>query len=247
MTPSTARAFPPTQRSASPTRPSTIRVLTTLILLSVTACATTPAPTSTGAISQPQTHPSPPAVPAVPEVAPQPALPRSVFLPPAPLSPPAPSISTTSASIKSTPAVEQRITPDPPLTDLVRPLRVRGTPNTDLADIFFDFDSAFIKPASLATLQKNRTWLDQHPTATVTIEGHCDERGSSEYNLGLGQRRAEAIADYLIKAGVARTRISIYSYGKELPFAIAHDESAWQLNRRAHFRLTHGSGIASTP
>lgn len=84
-------------------------------------------------------------------------------------------------------------------------------------------------------LAENVEWLRKNPATKVTIEGHCDERGSSEYNLALGERRARATRDYLVASGIAANRISTISFGKERPFALGHDESAWQWNRRAHF------------
>lgn len=110
-------------------------------------------------------------------------------------------------------------------------------PELALKDIYFDFDQSAIREDSKKQLNENIEWLRKNPAAKVTIEGHCDERGSSEYNLALGDRRARATRDYLIAAGVEANRISSISFGKERPFAPGHDESAWQLNRRAHFTL----------
>lgn len=107
-----------------------------------------------------------------------------------------------------------------------------------LTDILFDYDSALIRPDAADILHDNLTWLEAHPLATVIIEGHCDERGSAEYNLAIGQQRADAVRSYLITAGIAPGRLTTISYGKDLPFALDHSESAWQLNRRAHLRLT---------
>ena len=106
-----------------------------------------------------------------------------------------------------------------------------------LKDAFFDFDKSSIRPDAKQSLDENARWLKANPNAALTIEGHCDERGTREYNLGLGQRRAKAAKDYLVSAGIDAKRIKSISYGKERPFASGHDESAWQLNRRAHFVL----------
>lgn len=106
-----------------------------------------------------------------------------------------------------------------------------------LRDIFFDFDRAEIRPDAKAPLADNVEWLQTHPKAAVTIEGHCDERGTIEYNLALGERRARATKDYLVASGVDPKRMSTVSFGKERPFVVGHDESAWQWNRRAHFVL----------
>lgn len=106
---------------------------------------------------------------------------------------------------------------------------------TELQDIYFDFDQSAIREDSKKPLNEDAEWFRKHPAAKVTIEGHTDERGSSEYNLALGQRRARTTRDYLVAVGVAANRISTISFGKERPFVPGHDESTWKLNRRAHF------------
>jgi peptidoglycan-associated lipoprotein len=103
-----------------------------------------------------------------------------------------------------------------------------------LTDVFFAYDSSAIRPDQQAGLNKMAGWLKTNAQAPIRIEGNCDERGTVEYNLALGERRAKAVQDYLLAAGVAPDRISTVSYGKERPFAPGHDESAWQLNRRGH-------------
>ena len=106
-----------------------------------------------------------------------------------------------------------------------------------LKDVFFDFDKSLIRADAKQSLDENARWLKANPKATILIEGHCDERGTREYNLGLGQRRAKSAQDYLVATGIDAKRIKILSYGKERPFALGHDESAWKWNRRAHFVL----------
>ncbi|MFQ5840656.1 MAG: peptidoglycan-associated lipoprotein Pal [Candidatus Methylomirabilales bacterium] len=113
-------------------------------------------------------------------------------------------------------------------------------PTDPIQDIFFDFDQALIKPAAKEVLSKNVAWLLENPRAKVTIEGHCDERGTNEYNLGLGERRASAVRDYLVGGGVPRDRIIVISYGEERPFVKGEGERFWQWNRRAHFALSGG-------
>jgi peptidoglycan-associated lipoprotein len=81
-------------------------------------------------------------------------------------------------------------------------------------------------------------WLKANARAKITLEGHCDERGTAEYNLALGERRAKAVKDYLIAAGIPADRVSTISYGKERPFVLGHDESAWKWNRRGHFVIS---------
>ena len=107
-----------------------------------------------------------------------------------------------------------------------------------LHDIYFDFDQAVIREDSKKLLAENIVWFRKNGTVKVAIEGHCDERGSSEYNLALGERRARATRDYFVAAGIEANRISTISFGKERPFVLGHDESAWKWNRRAHFVLS---------
>jgi len=102
-------------------------------------------------------------------------------------------------------------------------------------DVFFDFDKYSLTAEARAKLQADAKLLKEHPDVKVVIEGHCDERGTVEYNLALGQRRADSAYDYLVDLGVSPTQLSTISYGKEKPFALGHDDAAWALNRRAHF------------
>jgi peptidoglycan-associated lipoprotein len=104
-----------------------------------------------------------------------------------------------------------------------------------LKDAFFDFDRSAIRDDQKAALTEDVTWLKANARVKITVEGHCDERGTAEYNLGLGERRAKAVKDYLVAAGIAADRIATISYGKERPFVLGHDESAWKWNRRGHF------------
>ncbi len=99
--------------------------------------------------------------------------------------------------------------------------------------VFFDFDKSVLKPAAQRTLERQAAWLKQFPSAAITIEGHCDERGTREYNLALGERRANAAKNFLIALGVSPDRIDTISYGKERPAALGHNEAAWSQNRRA--------------
>jgi len=104
-----------------------------------------------------------------------------------------------------------------------------------LQDVFFDTDLALLREDAKKALQANADWLKANPKATITIEGHADERASNEYNLALGERRAKATRDYLASLGVSADRMKTISYGEEKPFVLGHDESAWKWNRRAHF------------
>lgn len=101
--------------------------------------------------------------------------------------------------------------------------------------IFFAYDQAELSAESKKTLQENASWIGRFPGASVTIEGHCDERGTEEYNLALGDRRAQATRDYLVRLGIDATRLKAISFGEERPFDPGHDEAAWARNRRAHF------------
>ena len=101
--------------------------------------------------------------------------------------------------------------------------------------VFFEYDSAELRPDAQATLGEIGAWLVKHPNTNVTIEGHCDERGTREYNLALGERRATAVASYLAAVGVDPSRMQTVSYGKERPAADGSDELAWAQNCRAVF------------
>jgi peptidoglycan-associated lipoprotein len=107
--------------------------------------------------------------------------------------------------------------------------------NQYVKDAFFDYDKSDIRPDAQQALMADAAFLQQHPSIRFTIEGHCDERGSTEYNLGLGDRRATAARDFLVQQGVTADRIRTISYGKEKPFCTSHDEQCWQQNRRGHF------------
>ena len=106
-----------------------------------------------------------------------------------------------------------------------------------LERIFFDFDQYTLTPQSTATLAANADYLQANPTLQVRIEGYCDERGSDEYNLALGERRALAAVNYLVSLGVAKDRLSTISYGEEMPLDPGHGEDAWTKNRRAEFKV----------
>lgn len=102
-------------------------------------------------------------------------------------------------------------------------------------DGFFDYDKADVRPDARDALTKTAQFLRSYPQVRVTIEGHCDERGSTEYNLSLGERRAQAARDFLVQLGIPADRVETVSWGKERPFCTQSNEDCWQLNRRAHF------------
>ena len=109
-----------------------------------------------------------------------------------------------------------------------------------LSDIHFGYNDYTIEPQDGSVLQSNARWLQANPNAKVQVEGNCDERGSEEYNLALGAKRAQSAKDYLSNLGISPERISTTSYGKELPLCQEHEESCWQRNRRDHFVVSGG-------
>lgn len=107
-----------------------------------------------------------------------------------------------------------------------------------LKDAYFDYDQSDLRDDARSVLSANAEWLKRYPSIQVLIEGHCDERGTSAYNLALGDRRANAAREYVDSLGVAASRIRTVSYGKERPFCTESTEDCWQSNRRAHFVIT---------
>jgi len=128
-------------------------------------------------------------------------------------------------------------TPPPPPAETTPvptpPTKVIGS--GDFSPAFFDFDSYSLREDARGVLDANAKLLRDNVDTRITVEGHCDERGTSEYNQALGERRAQAARDYLVNAGIDTGRLQIVSYGKERPFNAGHDEAAWAQNRRAHF------------
>jgi len=104
-----------------------------------------------------------------------------------------------------------------------------------LTDINFAFDSYELDDDARGVLRSDADWLKEHPESRVEIEGHCDERGTVEYNLALGAKRAKAAKDYLVTLGIAASRLGTISYGEELPLCREHTEACWSENRRCHF------------
>ncbi len=142
-------------------------------------------------------------------------------------------------AVSSGPA--EPVTPPPPETEVettTPPEQVQLPPEPEkleLEDVFFDFDKAALRPEARTTLSQNAEMLQRHHEARILIEGHCDERGTREYNLALGDKRAKAAMDFLVRYGIEPARIETISYGEERPFAMGQNESAWALNRRVHF------------
>lgn len=168
------------------------------------------------------------APPVAPETSPQPPASETNTPPPAPTSPspppPAPP-----------PPVPTELTPDDPFASRSLEEINRESP---LSPAFFSLDGAELDERGRQAIEANAEVLRRYPTWVVTIEGHCDERGTAEYNLGLGERRAVVAQQYLVGLGVAVDRVRTVSYGKEFPFDPGHDDNAWASNRRAHFVIT---------
>jgi peptidoglycan-associated lipoprotein len=102
----------------------------------------------------------------------------------------------------------------------------------------FNYDEATLSDEARATLDKHAQWIQAHPTLHIRVEGHCDERGTVEYNLALGDKRAQAARDYLVSRGVPASRLAAVSYGKERPLDTGHNEASFARNRRAHFAVS---------
>jgi peptidoglycan-associated lipoprotein len=164
----------------------------------------------------------PPPTPAPPPPPPQAAAPAPP--PPPPPPPPAP------APRPPAPLTEDQIFAQKSLDQL--------NAERPLGDVFFDLDESTIRDDAKALLQRNADWMKRWTSTSITVEGHCDSRGSSEYNLALGTRRANAVKDYLVNLGVTGGRITVISKGKEQPFCTENNESCWQQNRRGHFIVT---------
>ena len=157
---------------------------------------------------------------------------------PAPASAPAPRATAPQAA-PSTPAAPSAA-PAPAPAPLAGPAAPRPSPKEfaaidALKDVHFEFDKYDIRPEDAKTLDANASWLKSNAENLVLIEGHCDERGTNEYNLALGERRAKATMNYLVSQGVQANRITIISYGEERPLCNEKTDSCWAKNRRAHF------------
>ncbi|MGE5346416.1 MAG: peptidoglycan-associated lipoprotein Pal [Acidithiobacillales bacterium] len=148
----------------------------------------------------------------VPTPVPTPEAPTPVTVPPRPETPPPPEMKVTDRSL----------------------VEISGY----LKSAYFDYDKSDIRPDAREALNADADFLKKWQTLKVTIEGHCDERGTREYNMALGQRRASAAKEYLVSLGVDASRLTTISYGKERPFCTEHNEECWQQNRQAHFVVT---------
>jgi peptidoglycan-associated lipoprotein len=129
------------------------------------------------------------------------------------------------------------VTAPPPVQQPTNTMSAEEEFKQNVQDIFFDYDSYDVRADAQSTLSKDAAYLSSHPNIKIVIGGYCDERGSNEYNLALGQNRANAAKNALVTAGVAADRIRVISYGKEKPFCTESTEACWQQNRRAGFSI----------
>jgi peptidoglycan-associated lipoprotein len=215
-------------------RKSLILILPVVIGLVALGCAKRPAltqasaPAPTGGAAATAPPPAPAPAPAVtPRGAPaEPAPP-----PPAavqPTTPPPPPVAAAPPAPPPAPAT-------PPPAAAPRPERREFAEEAALRDVHFDFDKSDIRPDAAKILDDNADWMKSNPKHLILVEGHCDERGTNEYNLALGERRAKSTMNYLVARGIESGRITIISYGEERPTCTAKTEACWQNNRRAHF------------
>ncbi len=190
------------------------------------AAAPTSAPMPPPAVTAPAA-PAPTPAPGAPPAAPPAAAPPAAPTPPPAGAPPA------APPVTAPPAAPP--TAAPPTAAV--PPAVASITRQGVTDIHFAFDRYELTDESKTSLQTLGTFLNQNPDTTMTIEGHADERGTTEYNLALGEKRAQAVKDYLVSLGVSPGRLTSVSYGEERPLDPGHNELAWSLNRRAHFLL----------
>ena len=147
---------------------------------------------------------------------------------------PAPTVAETQPSAApATPAAPP--TTPAPVAQAERPAPQTFTAAPSLEDINFDFDKSAIRAGDARILDRHADWMKANPSASILIEGHCDERGTDAYNMALGDRRAKSTMSYLVSRGVAETRMTMISYGEERPLCTEHNEACWSKNRRAHF------------
>ena len=167
-------------------------------------------------------HKKVPAATPAPPPPPPPAAPRT---PPPPPPPPPPA-----AAPAPRPLTEEEIFARKSVDQL--------NSEKPMDDVFFDLDKSTVRDDARPVLQKDADWLKKWGSVAITLEGHSDSRGTAEYNLGLGNRRATAVKDYLVSLGVPAGRVTVVSKGKEQPFCNDENESCWQQNRRGHFVIT---------
>jgi peptidoglycan-associated lipoprotein len=156
--------------------------------------------------------------------------------------PPVPTITNTTAPPTETVATRTDFVTEKPIKEEVLPREIEqlnqyAQQKGYIQDAFYNFDEATLSPEAQAALTASANWLKGHSDLNLLIEGHCDERGTEQYNLALGDRRANSARDFLATLGVEANRMRTVSYGEERPFDQGHDDSAWARNRRAHLVL----------
>lgn len=228
---------------------STERILLGVLLLGLLGgCSGKKISTGVGdqsTVPGPKAEAPPPPAPAV-EVAPEP--PPVVMAPPVVEPPPAPVVEVAPEpppvvmappppAMEPPPAVEPAPLPQIAQAPVAKPVEPPPAvePSGSLQDVYFDFDQSVLRSDARATLEENAKLLRTSSSGKVLIEGHCDERGTSAYNLILGEQRAKSVKRYLENLGIPGSQLQIVSYGKERPFCREHNDSCWQSNRRAHF------------
>jgi peptidoglycan-associated lipoprotein len=132
-------------------------------------------------------------------------------------------------------SVVEKKAPKEAVTIIAAPLEEVAVPIEELGIVYFDYDKSNIKPEFTNIIKLNFEWLINNPDIRVQLEGHCDERGTNEYNLALGERRARSVLNYLLRLGASPEQFSIVSFGEERPVALGQNETAWQKNRRVEF------------
>jgi len=166
---------------------------------------------------------------------------KNAAVPPPPAPVPVPTVAT--AKPAPPPAQTAKPAPPAPVAQTTRMPNAATRARIDellakIEDAYFDYDKASLRPDALKALQADsaelRDILKDYPAYKLTIEGHCDERGSAEYNMALGDKRAESAKDYLVQVGIPAAQLNVVSYGKQRPVCEEHDEACWQRNRRAH-------------
>ena len=148
--------------------------------------------------------------------------------------PPVPVATTPTETVVDEPVVPVTVETETAPSPIERLQTLKGA----MGDVYFDFDKSDLRDDTRATLQRHAAVLDANADINVLVEGHCDERGTEEYNVALGERRAERVRSYLVSLGIDASRMRTVSYGEMQPKASGHDEESWAQNRRAHFILS---------
>jgi peptidoglycan-associated lipoprotein len=168
---------------------------------------------------------------------------KKPVVPPPPPAPPPPPVVTNNPPPPPPPAPPPAPVPQPPAPPTEEEIFARMSlmdlnASKPLDDVFFEYDKSDLTDAGRTALQKDANWMKKWASTRITIEGHGDSRGTNEYNLALGERRASAARDYMVSLGVPAARVTVVSKGEEQPFCTEEIESCWQQNRRGHFIVT---------